>query len=205
MILVHHLRIGRSLYTVWLLEELGLDYELKIYLRDDKTHRAQDDLKAVHPLGKSPMIEDGDVFLTESGAIATYLIDAYDREFRLAPPPSDVVARARYNQWLHYSEGSLFGPLLTKMVLMRSRSEAPAMHEWADGEIKLHLTYLDNCLGDNDYLLGGQLQGPDFGMGTPLNLARRLGLLDDHPNLVAYLERMQSRPAFLRAKERAGE
>lgn len=205
MILVHHLRIGRSLYTVWLLEELGLEYELKIYLRDDKSNRAGDDLKKIHPLGKSPMIEDGDVFLTESGAIAAYLIDTYDKDFRFAPSPSDKVARAKYNQWLHYSEGSLFGPLLTKMVLMRSKTEAPAMHAYADGEIRLHLNYLCDQLGDHGYILGNDLQGPDFGMGTPLNLASRLGLLENYPALVSYLERLQSRPAFLKAKERAGE
>ncbi len=98
MILVHHLRIGRPIFTVWLLEELGLEYELKIYLRHPETMRAPADLKEAHPLGKSPVIEDGNLKLAESGAIASYLIDTYDQAGALAPPRSDRKARAVYTQ-----------------------------------------------------------------------------------------------------------
>ena len=127
MILVHHLRIGRPIFTVWLLEELGLEYELKTYLRDPQTMRAQADLKEAHPLGKSPVIEDNGLKLSESGAIAAYLIDNYDKDHKLAPPATDRIARAVYNQWLHYSEGSAFLPLLVKLVLTREEEPKPAI------------------------------------------------------------------------------
>ena len=205
MILVHHLRIGRPIFTVWLLEELGLDYELKIYLRDPKTMRAQADLKEAHPLGKSPVIEDGDLKLAESGAITSYLIDTYDTDGNLAPPQSDRVARAVYTQWLHYSEGSAFLPLLLQLLLLREDPKPPLISAFADGEVPLHLDYIADFIGEKEFLLGDRLQGPDFGVGYILQLAQRLGALSGHPSLQAYLYRLTSRPAFQRAIARAGE
>ena len=206
MILVHHLRIGRPIFTVWLLEELGVDYELKIYVRNPQTMRAQADLKQAHPLGKSPVIEDGDLKLSESGAITTYLIDTYDTEGKLAPPVSDRAARARYNQWLHYPEGSAFLPLLLKLLLLREQDpKPPLISGFADGETALHLQYIADFLGDKQFLLGDDLQGVDFGMAYIIEFAQRIGELDRFPNLDAYLTRMKARPAFRRACERAGE
>ena len=206
MILVHHLRTGRPIFTVWLLEELGLDYELKIYLRDPKTMRAQADLKEAHPLGKSPVIEDDGVKLSESGAIAAYLIDNYDKDYQLAPPATDRVARAAYTQWLHYTEGSAFLPLLVKLVLTREEEPKPAIFSrFAAAEIPMHLNYIQGFLGEKQFLLGDQLQGPDFGMGYILQLAQRVGEIEPFPKLESYLGRMMDRPAFQRAKERAGE
>lgn len=206
MIIVHHLRIGRPIFTVWLLEELGLEYELKIYLRDPETMRAPADLREAHPLGKSPVIEDGDLKLAESGAITSYLIDTYDDQGRLAPPVSDRRARAIYTQWLHYSEGSAFLPLLLKLLLSREQPPLPPLVSgFANSETDLHLGYIEGFLGDKPYLLGEDLQGPDFGMGYILQLAQRVGELSDHPALEAYLTRMTSRPSFLQARERAGE
>lgn len=206
MIIVHHLRIGRPLFTVWLLEELGLEYELKIYLRHPKTGRAQEDLRQAHPLGKSPVIEDGDLLLSESGAIASYLLDTYDTEGKFAPPVSDRMARANYNQWLHYTEGSAFAPLLMKLILAREAKPHPTMISgFASQEVALQLGYIQDYLGEKSYLLGENLQGPDFGMGFILQLAQRLGELAPYPALEAYLARLTSRPAFHRARERAGE
>ena len=204
MITLHHLRIGRSIWTAFLLEELDLEYELKIYERHAKTNRAQDDLKAATPLGKSPVIEDGEITLSESGAITSYLIETYDTRHKLAPPRSDTAAWAEWTQWLHYGEGSFFGPLLMKLVLVRSDSDASALHGYADAEIKLHLNYLCEQLCDKDYLFGSEIQGPDFGLGSPLQLAKGLHLLESHPALQAYLQRMQSRPAYKRAMEKTG-
>ncbi len=204
MITLHHLRIGRSIWSVFLLEELGVEYELEIYERDPKTNRSQDDLKAATLLGKSPVMEDGDITLSESGAIASYLIDTYDTDGRLAPSRDDTAARAEWTQWLHYGEGSLFGPLLMKMVLVRSKSDAPVIQSYADAEIALNLNHLSGQIGANDYLLGDNIQAPDFGIGSPLTLANNLGLLEGFPTLGAYLERMQSRPAFKQAMEKAG-
>ena len=206
MILVHYLRIGRPIFTVWLLEELGLDYELKIYLRNTETMRAQADLKQAHPLGKSPVIEDGDLKLAESGAITSYLIDTYDAQGAFAPPRSDRRARAIYTQWLHYSEGSAFLPLLLKLLLSREQPPLPPLISgFARGETDLHLGYIEAFLGDKPYLLGENLQGPDFGMSYIVQLAQRVGELGNHPALEDYLTRTTSRPAFLRARERAGE
>ncbi|MEL7030440.1 MAG: glutathione S-transferase, partial [Pseudomonadota bacterium] len=106
MIIMHHLRLGRSIFTVWLLEELGLDYELRVYHRNPETMRAPPELKAAHPLGKSPVIEVDGVTLSESGAITSYLIETRDTEHKLAPPKTDRQAWAEYTRWLHYPEGS---------------------------------------------------------------------------------------------------
>jgi glutathione S-transferase len=206
MILVHALRIGRPVFTVWLLEELDLDYELKIYLRDPKTMRAGPDLKEAHPLGKSPVIVDGGLKLAEPGAITSYLIDTYDEKGLLSPPRSDRRAHARFTQWLHYAEGSAFLPLLMKLLLAAEAEPKPRLiSSFAAGETALHLRYIEDFLGDKPFLLGGALQGPDFGMGYILQLAQRLGELAPYPALGTYLERMTARPAFQRARERVGE
>ncbi len=205
MILVHHLRVGRAVFTVWLLEEMGLDYELKIYLRDENG-RAQDDLKAAHPLGKSPVIEDGDIKLAESGAIASYLLDRYDTEGRFSPPRSDVKAFATFTQWLHYPEGSAFAPLLMKLLMLRGEGPRPErIDAFAAGEVAKHLAYIQDQIGDRPFVLGDQFQAPDIGVTYIVNLAHRLGELGPYPTLGAYLERQLARPAFLRAVERSGE
>ena len=203
---MHHLRIGRPIFTVWLLEELGLDYELTIYLRHPDTMRAPANLKDAHPLGKSPVIEDGSLVLAESGAIASYLIDTYDEAGALAPPRSEREARAVYTQWLHYPEGSAFAPLLMSLLLAREEEPLPPLiSAFAAGEVTLHLGYIQDFLGDKPFLLGDALQGTDFGITYILNLAKRVGALDDYAALEGYLGRMTSRPAFLRARESAGE
>lgn len=205
MITVHHLRIGRPIYTVWLLEELGLDYELKIYIRDPETMRAPPSLKEAHPLGKSPVIEDGDLKLAESGAITSYLIETYDKAGRLAPPRSDRAAWATYTQWLHYPEGSAFAPLLLTLLLQRAKQPPGLIDAFARSEVALHLGYISDFLADKPFILGDALSGADFGIGYMTSLAKRLGQLDPYPKLDAYLERLRARPAFRRAVERAVE
>ena len=205
MIILHHLRVGRSVFTVWLLEELGVEYDLKIYLRDPKTNRSQADLKAVHPLGKSPVIEDGGIMLAESGAIAAYLLEHYDPEGHLSPPRSERARWAEYQQWLHYSEGSAFLPLIMNMLLAREADpKPPVISAFASGETRLHLDYVQGFLGDKTYLLGDRLQAPDIGIGFILTMASKVVGLRDYPNLEAYLDRLTSRPAFTRAMERSG-
>ena len=205
MIILHHLRVGRSVFTVWLLEELGVEYDLKIYLRDPKTNRSQADLKAIHPLGKSPVIEDDEIMLAESGAIATYLLEHYDPDNRFSPPRNDTVRWAEYQQWLHYSEGSAFLPLIMNMLLAREADpKPPVISAFAAGETALHLGYIRDFLVDKTYLLGGELQAPDIGMGFILSMASKVVGLQDYPTLEAYLGRLTARPAFLRAMERSG-
>ncbi len=205
MILLHHLRIGRSIFTVWQLEEFGASYDLKVYHRDPATFKAQDDLKAVHPLGKSPVIEDGEIMLSESGAITSYLLQKFDLENTLSPPPSDLVSWAKFTQWLHYPEGSVFLPLLVRMILARSAQEHIALTPYSEKEIKLHLEHIADQLADNEFILGGKFSAADFGISYVVSMAKRLGLLGPYPTLNAYIERNLARPAYLRAVERAVE
>lgn len=205
MVTIHHLRIGRSIFTVWLLEELGIEYNLKEYLRDPVTMRAGDDLKVIHPLGKSPVIEDGDLVLSESGAITAYLLEKYDVNGEFSPPRSDIHTWATYNQWLHYSEGSVFTPLMITMLLMREENPSALFAGFSQAEVKLHLDNIARQLGDNEFILGDKISGADFGIGYAVNMAAMLGQLEDHPSLKAYVERNLARPAFLAAVERAVE
>ena len=205
MITLHHLRIGRSIFTVWLLEELALDYALKVYHRDPATMRAQADLKTVHPLGKSPVIEDGALMLTESNVITAYLLEKYDTEHRLHPDRSDLAAWGRYNQWLAYPEGSVFAPLLLKILTLRSGVDHPVITPFSDAEITLHFEHISNQLGDNPYILGQEFSGADFGICYMVSMAERLGQLTPYPSLQAYLARCRARPAFERAIAKAVE
>lgn len=206
MIILHHLRIGRSIFTVWLLEEMGLDYELKVYHRNPQTFRSQDDIKKATPLGKSPTLEDGDIMLTESGAIAAYLVDRYDTGRKLAPTQTDWKAYAEYLRWLHYPEGSAFLPLFLRMLQAREGdSPSPVFKAFADGEVPLHLGLLDKRLGEMPYILGDEFQAPDIGISYVANMAERVGEIGPYANLKAYLDRNMQREAWKRAKERAVE
>lgn len=190
MIILHHLRIGRSIFTVWLLEEMGLDYELKVYHRNPQTFRSQDDIKKATPLGKSPTLEDGDIMLTESGAIAAYLVDRYDTGRKLAPAQTDWKAYAEYLRWLHYPEGSAFLPLFLRMLQAREGdSPSPVFKAFADGEVPLHLGLLDKRLGEMPYILGDEFQAPDIGISYVANMAERVGEIGPYANLKAYPDR----------------
>jgi len=208
MITLHHLRIGRSLFTAWLLEESGIEYNLKVYRRNPETMRAQDDLKAVHPLGKSPVIEDSDVeglMLTESGVITNYILQKTDVDFKMHPSKDNIAEWASYQQWLTYPEGSVFAPLLLKMLTLRSGVEHPVISPFSDSEIALHFGHISNKIGDHDYILGNNFSGVDFGICYVVSMGERLGILGDYPKLKAYMERCMSRPGFLRAVEKAVE
>lgn len=204
MITLHHLRIGRSIFTLWLLEEIGCDFNVKTYLRDENM-RAQADLKAVHPLGKSPVIEDGDLLLSESGAITNYLLTKYDTEHRLHPSQDDLAVWATYQQWLAYPEGSVFAPLLIKMITLRSGVEHPALSPFSSAEVALHYGHITNQLGDNEFILGDSFSGADIGITYMISMGERLGLMADYPTLVAYADRNRARPAFLAAVEKGVE
>lgn len=203
MLLVHHLRIGRSVFTVWLLEELGLDYELKIYNRNEMG-RAPPELKEAHPLGKSPVIEIDGITLSESGAIATYLLEKFDANNRLGADEGEA-KKAEWLQWLHYTEGSAFAPLLIKLLLSREQSpSAPLVEGFSTKEVELHLGYIQDFLGDKPYLLGNTLKAPDFGMCFILSSAKQLGELGPYPKLEAYLERALSLESFKKAYAKTG-
>lgn len=204
MITLHHLRIGRSIFTLWLLEEIGCDFDVKTYLRDEN-FRAQADLKAVHPLGKSPVIEDGDLLLSESGAITNYLLTKYDTDHRMHPSQDNLAQWARYQQWLAYPEGSVFAPLLVKMMTLRSGVEHPVLSPFSMAEIALHFNHIADQLGDNDFILGDSFSGADIGITYMISMGERLGLMADYPSLTAYVKRNCARPAFLAAIEKGVE
>ncbi|NND81658.1 MAG: glutathione S-transferase family protein [Gammaproteobacteria bacterium] len=205
MLTLHHLRIGRSIFTVWLLEEVGVQYDLKVYHRDPKTMRAPEELKQIHPLGKSPVIEDGDLVLSESGAITSYILQKFDTQNKFSPTHDDLPGWARYQQWLAYAEASVFAPLLIKLLLTRGGVDHPVLGPFSDAEFKLHFDHITRQLGESEFILGESISGADFGVTYMVSMAERLGLLGGYPNLQAYLQRNTSRDAFKRAIERAVE
>jgi len=205
MIRLHHLRIGRSIFTVWQLEELGIQYDLEVYTREPKTMRAPESLQKIHPLGKSPVIDDDGLIIAESSAITTYLLEKFDTEHRLAPPRSDLANWAEFTQWLHYPEGSVFLPLLVKLLLARSGQPHDVFEGYSQKEIQLHFNYIAKQLGDSPFILGQDFTAADFGVTYVVSMAERLGLLESWPTLSSYLARNKARPAFLRAIERAVE
>lgn len=201
MLKVHHLNNSRSQRILWLMEELGLDYEIVPYQRDATTNLAPAALAAVHPLGKSPVVEDGEIKIAESGAIIEYVVERHGGG-RLAPDPksADHVA---YIEWLHYAEGSAMLPLMLNLYLMRLGEAAAPLQPRVESEIANHLGYISGALGDRDYLLG-DFTGADVQVSFVMELARAFGKLAAYPNLNAYIDRLHARPAFKRSVEKGG-
>jgi glutathione S-transferase len=217
MIVVHHLENSRSQRVLWLLEELGVPYEVKRYERNKETMLAPPELRAVHPLGKSPVITDGDATVAESGAIVEYVVERYG-DGRLIPPAGSA-ERRRYTYWMHYAEGSAMPPLLLKLVFDRvevapmpffvkpiARAIAgKAKSSFVDPQIKLHLDYLEGELAKSTWFAGEQMTAADVQMSFPLEAAdARGGLANGRPKLAAFLQRIHARPAYQRALAKGG-
>jgi glutathione S-transferase len=217
MIIVHHLNNSRSQRVLWLLEELAVDYDVKRYQRDAKTMLAPAELRKVHPLGKSPVISDGDLTLAESGAIIEYLADRYGNG-RLAPP-AGTSGRLRYSYWIHFAEGTAMPPLLLKLVFDRiEKAPAPffvrpiaraianrAKSTFVQPNIDRNLDYMEAELGNSNWFAGNEFSAADVQMSFPLEAAAARGGLDSRrPRLMAFLERIHARPAYHRALERGG-
>jgi glutathione S-transferase len=217
MIVVHHLNNSRSQRVLWLLEELGLDYEIKRYQRDPRTMLAPPELRAVHPLGKSPVIEDAGQTLAESGAIVEYLAERYG-DGRLAPA-AGTPERMRYRYWMHFAEGTAQPPLLLKLLFDRldkgpmpffARPVARAIAQRAKDtfvqpNIDRNLDFMEAELGQRDWFAGAQFSAADVQMSFPLEAARARGGLDERrPRLMDFLARIHARPAYRRAIERGG-
>ncbi|MEM8513116.1 glutathione S-transferase [Massilia sp. MP_M2] len=221
MIVVHHLNNSRSQRILWLLEELGLEYEIKRYERDPKTMLAPPELKAVHPLGKSPVITDGDLVVAESGAIVEYLTArASGADVARLVPAAGTPARLRYTHFLHFAEGSMMSPLLLKLVFDKIESTpmpffakpiARGIARKVKGtfvlpQIALQLGYLEAELGKHPWFSGEEFSAADIQMSFPLEAAASRGGLDaKYPNLTDFLARIHARPAYRRALERGGE
>ncbi|WP_168789279.1 glutathione S-transferase [Paraburkholderia aromaticivorans] len=218
MLIVHHLNNSRSQRVLWLLEELGVPYEIKRYQRDPKTMLAPPELRAVHPLGKSPVITDDGQTIAESGAIIEYLIDKYGQG-RFAPAPG-TPERLRYTYWLHYAEGSAMPPLLLKLVALRIAS-APMpffakpiarkiagtlQSSFIDPQLKLHLGYINKELSATGWFVGSDFTAADVQMSFPLEAATARGGMEGQiPAVVDFLKRIHARPAYQRALERGGK
>ena len=200
MITVHHLNESRSQRVLWLLEELGVPYEIKFYARDTTTRLAPPELMKVHPLGKSPVLEDGGQTIIESGAIVDYLIRHHGKG-RLQPAVGTTDFEV-YNQWLHYAEGSAMLPLLLKLYVSRLGEAGAPLQPRIDSELANHLGYVNASLADREWLVGGELSGADIQMSFVGEAAR--GLRAGYPHLDAWVKRFQQRPAYRRALERGG-
>ena len=218
MITVHHLNNSRSQRVLWLLEELGLPYEVKRYERDAKTMQAPPALREVHPLGKSPVVTDGGLTLAESGAIIEYLVERHGGG-QLAPAPG-TPARLRYTYWLHYAEGSAMSPLLLKLVFDRIESgpmpffvkplaraiAGRAKSSFIVPQITRHLDYMESELEKFRWFAGDEFSAADIQMSFPLEVAvKRAGLGPSRPRLMDFLGRIHARPAYQRALERGGK
>lgn len=217
MIIVHHLNNSRSQRVLWLLEELGLDYQVKRYQRDAQTMLAPPELRAVHPLGKSPVITDGGLTVAESGAIIEYLVDRYGQG-RLVPAHGSA-ERLRYTYWLHYAEGSAMPPLLMSLVFNKVR-ESPApflirpivravadkvLDTFVRPQLKTHLDFMEGELGKSPWFAGAEFSAADIQMSFPVEAAASRGGLDSgRPRLMDFLQRIHQRPAYQRALEKGG-
>lgn len=223
MITVHHLETSRSQRVLWLLEELGLPYELVIYKRDRKTRLAPPELKAVHPLGKSPVITDGDLVIAESGAILEYIAETYGEQASgdLAGlvPAAGTEAHRQARFWMHYAEGSLMNWLVMKLVFMTIPTQpmpffvrpiarklcAQVQKKLVDPNVGTALAFMESHLASHDWFAGAQLSIADFQMSFPVEAALSRGAkLGNYPRLMAYKERMVARPAYRRALEKGG-
>jgi len=206
MIIVHHLENSRSQRILWMLEELGLDYQIKRYQRDPKTMLAPPELKRVHPLGKSPVIEDLDAnggrVIAETGAIVEYLVEKADG--RLGPP-AHRESVLRYRFWLHYAEGSMMPPLLLKLVLGRIPLMGKAAVKRIQPMIDVHLDYVEAELAQRPWFAGDVMTAADIMMSFPLEAARsRGGLNESRPATIAWLAKVHARPAYQAGLKKGG-
>ncbi len=202
MLTVHHLNNSRSQRVLWLLEELQIDYEIKRYERNPETNLAPPELEAVHPLGKSPVLTDGDRTVIESGAIIDYVLRIYGNgQLR---PAEGSAAHEAYLQWLHYAEGSAMLPLMLKMYTSRLPDGGEALQPRIEDELNRHLGYLNDALAGVEWLVDDTFSGADIQLSFVAEIAPLLFTLEPFPNVAAFRERLQARPAYQRALEKGG-
>jgi len=201
MLVVHHLNNSRSQRILWLLEELGAPYEIKFYQRDAQTNLAPPELTAVHPLGKSPAITDGEITIAESGAIVDYIQRKYGGG-KLGAPAGEAAGEA-YREWLHYAEGSAMLPLMLNLYVRRLGEAGAPLHARIQSEMDNHLGFVNAALEGRDWLLG-DFTAADVQMSFVGEVARAMGQMDKHPNVQAWVDRFQARPAYARALEKGG-
>ncbi|MEA5567511.1 glutathione S-transferase [Anabaena sp. UHCC 0399] len=201
MIVVHHLNNSRSQRVLWLLEELGIEYDIKFYERDQKTMLAPASLRQVHPLGKSPVITDAAVTV----AIIEYIVESYGNGQLI--PKSGTPERLRYTYWLHYAEGSAMPPLVMNLIFNRfGAGDSRANDAFITPQIKLHFDYIEAELGKSTWFVGEEFTAADIQMSFPLELvAMQAELIESRPKIKQFIERIHARPAYERALERGGK
>ena len=218
MIVVHHLNNSRSQRVLWLLEELSLPYEVKRYERNAATMLAPPELRAIHPLGKSPVLDDSDIRVAETGAIVEYLLDSHDPEGRLRPARGTAEGR-QFSYWMHYAEGSAMPPLLLKLVFAQMPRRAPgllrplvngiaakAQRTFIDPQLKAHADWQEKELAATGWFAGPHFSAADIMMSFPLEAAASRAIdLAAYPNIALFLKAIHARPAWKRALERGGE
>ena len=221
MLTVHHLNNSRSQRVLWLLEELALPYQIVRHERDPKTMLAPPALRAIHPLGKSPVVVDGGLTIAESGAILEYLTERYDTQSALSPSarPAESAERLQFRYWMHYAEGSAMPPLLMTLILGRIRS-APmpffakpiaraivdkAMSGFVGPQLKLHMDWMEQSLSDSGWFAGERFTAADIQMSFPVQAAAaRGGGLEAYPKLRSFIERIEARPGYQAALKKGG-
>jgi glutathione S-transferase len=201
MIIVHHLNDSRSQRILWLLEELAVPYEIKHYQRDGQTRLAPPELKAIHPLGKSPVITDNGRVIIESGAIIDYLIRHYGQHLQpaLTSPEYD-----EYQQWLHYAEGSAMLPLLLKLYVSRLGDAGAPLSPRIESELANHIGFVNEALKGKDWLLNNEMTGADIQMSFVGEAASARTNRAAYPHIESWVARFQARPAYRKALERGG-
>ncbi len=202
MIEVHHLNESRSRRITWMLEELELPYEVIQYTRDEKTRLAPPELMKIHPLGKAPVLRDGDQVMIESGAIIEYLVRTYGKG-RFAPA-IDSPDYNRYIQFLHYAEGSAMLPLMLKLYVSRLGEAGAPLSPRINSELTNHIGYLDNEIKDREFFVGNDLTGADVQLSFVAQVAMRSSGRERYPNLAQFVDRIEARPAYRRAIARSG-
>ncbi|POR50984.1 glutathione S-transferase [Paraburkholderia eburnea] len=217
MLTVHHLDNSRSQRILWMLEELGVDYEIVEYKRNKETMLAPPALRAVHPLGKSPVVTDGEFTLAESGAILEYLVERYGNGRFV--PPRDTPDYLRYRYWMHYAEGSAMPPLLLKLVASRianakvpffikpiTRKIAGSLEsDFVGPQLDLHFTYIAKELEATGWFAGDTFTAADVQMSFPIEAGAKRAGAESKPSIRDYLDRIHARPAYQRALARGGE
>ena len=216
MIVVHHLNNSRSQRVLWLLEELGIPYEIQKYERDAKTMLAPPALLKVHPLGKSPVITEDGVTVAESGAIIEYLLERHGVG-RLMPP-AGTPERLRFTYWLHFAEGSAMSPLLMKLVFDRIETSpmpffvkpiargisAKVLKSFVEPNLKRQLDFMEAELGRSAWFAGDAMTGADIMMSFPLEAAAARADAKSRPMVKAFLDRIHARPAYKAALKAGG-
>lgn len=215
MLTVHHLNNSRSQRVLWLLEELGLPYEIKFYQRNAKTQLAPPELRAIHPLGKSPVVTDDGAVIAETGAILEYIVEKSGGRLR---PAAGTPERLRWTYWLHYAEGSLMPPLLMRLIFSLMPARAPALmrlfvrgiskemlQRYVDPQLKTHFDFIESELGRSLWFAGAEFSAADVMMSFPLEAAAdRANAFAGRPRIKAFVEAIHARPAYQKALEKGG-